>query len=199
MGEAMQRKGERTRQALLQASRRVLAEKGFLRTGIADIAAAAGKSRPTFYTHIGGKTELLRALIEDFREERAKIEHVTGEQMYRERRRELRAIWDVYRVHAPTLDSVMQAAALDSTFAAEEVDLFKRGALNNRALFRYMQSIGHCRAYDADVAGEMLATMISGVLLRQFAHARRDAQSEGADEAAFETLLKMVEAIILAP
>jgi hypothetical protein len=36
-------------------------------------------------------------------------------------------------------------------------------------------------------------------MLRQFAHGRRGAPDAAADEAAFETLLRMVEAIVLAP
>jgi AcrR family transcriptional regulator len=194
MSETAPRKGERTRKALLAAARRVFAEKGFLKAEIADITAVAGRTRTTFYTHIGGKTALLRALIEDFREDRAKIEHVTGERMFLDRRRELRAIWDVYRVHAPTLDAVMHAAALDPVFAEEDRDLFRRGVENDRALIRYMHSIGRCLHLDADVAGEMLATMISAVMLRQFGHAREPSEAES--EAAFETLLKLVEAVI---
>ncbi len=198
MTDGIPRKGERTRRALLAAARRVFAEKGFLETDIADIARAAGKSRATFYTHLGDKTQLLLALVAEFRADRARIEHVTGEQMFRDRRRELRAVWDLYRTHAPTLDAVIQAASLDPNFAAEDRDLFRRGVDNNRALFRYMQSIGRCRRFDADRAGEMLATMITAVMLRQFSHETAAGPPGPADDAGFETLLGMVEAIILA-
>ena len=55
----------RTRQELLAAAVRVLSEKGFHDTKIADIAAAADVGVGTFYLHFETKDALFDALVED--------------------------------------------------------------------------------------------------------------------------------------
>jgi AcrR family transcriptional regulator len=197
MDSGFTRKGELTRQALLDAARHVFARKGFLKTEIQDITRRAGKSRATFYNYIGGKTELLLALIADFREDRQKLPIVDGEQMFRERRQVLRQIWEIYRTHAATLDAVTQAAALDPVFAREQRELTQRGIENCRLLLRYMQTIGCCRQFDPDIAGFMLATMINANMQQMFSLWNAADLSEEDDANSFENLAKMVEAVVL--
>jgi AcrR family transcriptional regulator len=60
-----ERRRERTRQELLAAAARVLAEKGFHDTKIADIAAAADVGVGTFYLHFATKEALFDAVVED--------------------------------------------------------------------------------------------------------------------------------------
>src|SRR5262245_46759682 len=60
-----ERRKERTRQELLRAAVRVLAERGFHDTKIADIAAAADVGVGTFYLHFETKDALFDALVED--------------------------------------------------------------------------------------------------------------------------------------
>jgi len=57
-GNRFERRRERTRQDLLAAATRVLAEKGLHRTKIADIAAAADVGVGTFYLHFPDKDSL---------------------------------------------------------------------------------------------------------------------------------------------
>ncbi|QKW39350.1 TetR/AcrR family transcriptional regulator [Actinomadura sp. NAK00032] len=52
-----------TRRALIDAARQVFVAKGYTAGRIADVTAAAGVSVGTFYTHFGGKRELLDALL----------------------------------------------------------------------------------------------------------------------------------------
>src|SRR5438270_13354423 len=60
-----ERRRERTRQELLAAATRVLAEKGLDRTKITDIAAAADVGVGTFYLHFPDKETLFDAVVED--------------------------------------------------------------------------------------------------------------------------------------
>jgi AcrR family transcriptional regulator len=60
-----ERRRERTRQELLSAATRVLAEKGLHDTKIADIAAAADLGVGTFYLHFADKEALFDAVVED--------------------------------------------------------------------------------------------------------------------------------------
>ena len=64
-GNRFERRRERTRQDLLAAATRVLAEKGLHRTKIADIAAAADVGVGTFYLHFPDKETLFDAVVED--------------------------------------------------------------------------------------------------------------------------------------
>lgn len=59
------RRRERTRQELLRAAARVLAERGFHETKIADIAAAADVGVGTFYLHFDTKDALFDALVDE--------------------------------------------------------------------------------------------------------------------------------------
>src|ERR671935_1267480 len=60
-----ERRRERTRQELLAAAARVLAEKGLHDTKVADIAAAADVGVGTFYLHFATKEVLFDAVVED--------------------------------------------------------------------------------------------------------------------------------------
>jgi AcrR family transcriptional regulator len=60
-----ERRRERTRQELLAAATRVLAEKGLHDTKVADIAAAADVGVGTFYLHFPTKDALFDAVVDD--------------------------------------------------------------------------------------------------------------------------------------
>src|SRR5690242_7186298 len=60
-----ERRRERTRHDLLAAATRVLAERGFHRTKVADIAAAADVGVGTFYLHFPDKEALFDAVVEE--------------------------------------------------------------------------------------------------------------------------------------
>jgi AcrR family transcriptional regulator len=64
-GNRFERRRERTRQDLLSAATRVLAEKGLHATKISDIAAAADVGVGTFYLHFPDKETLFDAVVED--------------------------------------------------------------------------------------------------------------------------------------
>jgi len=66
VGNRFERRREKTRQDLLTAATRVLAEKGLHDTKIADIATAADVGVGTFYLHFDTKEALLLGVIDHF-------------------------------------------------------------------------------------------------------------------------------------
>lgn len=57
---------ERTRQALLRAAQRVFVRKGYHKTLVSDIVAAAGVGQGTFYRSFRDKRHILQTLLEEF-------------------------------------------------------------------------------------------------------------------------------------
>src|SRR6187431_1649982 len=56
-------RGQRTRNALIEAARKVFERDGYLNARITDIAEAAGVAHGTFYTYFVSKEEIFRAVI----------------------------------------------------------------------------------------------------------------------------------------
>jgi AcrR family transcriptional regulator len=57
-----QRRAQLTRDEILQAARRLFAERGYAGTSVRDVAAAAGVSPQTVYDSVGSKQELVSSL-----------------------------------------------------------------------------------------------------------------------------------------
>jgi AcrR family transcriptional regulator len=53
----------RTRQVILEAARSCFARQGYVRTSVAQVAAAAGVAAATVYATVGGKTQLMQAIV----------------------------------------------------------------------------------------------------------------------------------------
>jgi AcrR family transcriptional regulator len=61
--EQLSERGRRTRQALIEAARRVFERDGFISARITDIAEEAGAAHGTFYTYFDSKEAALQAVI----------------------------------------------------------------------------------------------------------------------------------------
>src|SRR5829696_5863307 len=57
-----ERRAQLTREEILQAARRLFAERGYARTSVRDVAQAAGVSAQTVYDSIGSKQALVARL-----------------------------------------------------------------------------------------------------------------------------------------
>src|SRR3954464_2719726 len=72
-----ERQAQLTRDEILQAARRLFAEKGYSRTSVRDIAEAAGVSAQTVYDSIGSKQGIV-ARLNDLIDEEAGIGTIVG-------------------------------------------------------------------------------------------------------------------------
>ena len=102
-----ERRRERTRHELLGAAVRVLSDKGFHDTKIADIAGAADVGVGTFYLHFETKDALFDALVDDTV------------------RRLKAATDDALRAAHDPIDRVRRANAAFCRFAAENREVFR--------------------------------------------------------------------------
>lgn len=60
----MARRGEATRDAIIDTALRLFAERGYPGVRVEDVARAAGVSRATFYNHFSERDEILAALLQ---------------------------------------------------------------------------------------------------------------------------------------
>jgi AcrR family transcriptional regulator len=60
-----ERQAEDTRRSIVEAAATLFAERGYPRTSVAAVAAAAGVAVNTVYTSVGGKSALIMAMSED--------------------------------------------------------------------------------------------------------------------------------------
>jgi AcrR family transcriptional regulator len=133
-----ERRRTRTRQELLSAAVRVLAEKGFHDTKIADIAAAADVGVGTFYLHFETKDALFDALVDDtVRRLKAAVDHArleTTDPIERTRRsnaafcrfaQENREVFRIVFGHAAAYHDVIRRA--QDLFAADIEETIRDG------------------------------------------------------------------------
>ncbi|MEV5593118.1 TetR/AcrR family transcriptional regulator [Streptomyces sp. NPDC052496] len=125
-----------TRAALIEAAKRLFADRGYLNVKITDITAAAGRAAGSFYRHFTGKEDLLKALLDeltaasdvyagaaehrsDFTDPEAIRYHVT-------------AYWRVYQEHTATMVALRQAALVSEDFA-RTLEQWRRAQLDDLA------------------------------------------------------------------
>ncbi len=63
--EPKQERAKRTRQALIEAARKVFTEKGYPRTTVAEIVKEAGRAHGTFYLYFDNKEHIFEVLLEE--------------------------------------------------------------------------------------------------------------------------------------
>jgi AcrR family transcriptional regulator len=67
-----QTRAKRTRQQLLEAARRVFAERGYATATVDDVAGAAGYSKGAYYFHFDSKEDALLALLDEWASARSR-------------------------------------------------------------------------------------------------------------------------------
>ena len=139
-------RGKKTRSDLEEAAKRLIAERGYLRVTVADIAAAAGRSTAAFYRHFESKEHLLAALSEGFAHAvftRApvSIEHTGLDDDFF--LTATRAYWESFRENLGILIGVAQQSQLDPAFAARWGEIRTAGTEIIERTVRMAQQSGH--------------------------------------------------------
>ena len=173
-----------TRQALIEAARRLFIEKGYAETATPDIVAAAGVTRGALYHHFEDKRAVFRAVAEQ--EAAAVSADIERQSMTASTPRDAllsgaRAYFDAMQVEgrtrlllldAPAVLGAAEAAALD----AREAESTLRAGLGD---------------YLGGMAAEALLTPLTGLLSAAFDRAALAIEA-GEDRAAYEAAIASV-------
>ncbi|MEU2791380.1 TetR family transcriptional regulator [Streptomyces sp. NPDC007100] len=149
-----------TRTALIEAAKRLFADRGYLNTKITDITAEAGRAAGSFYRHFASKEELLKALLAELATASdsfaAAEEHKSDFTDPDAIRYHVAAHWRVHREHAATVLALRQAALVSEDFA-HTLEQFRRRQLDDLA-----DHLAHVRNLPASV--ETTLTLMSAML-----------------------------------
>lgn len=159
---AMTKRGERTRESFRAGARQVIAQKGFLRTTISEIAAAAGRSPASFYNYYDSKEDLLEELADEFRADTLKRQHIVAERgtpLYPVMRAAAAAYWESYKTHLAELVGVFQVAMVDDRFAERWRDIRVSGIETIKQGIDRAQAAGYCPGVDPWLTAGALGSM----------------------------------------
>jgi AcrR family transcriptional regulator len=189
-------RGERTRIAFREGARQVIAEKGFLRTTIAEIAAAAGRSPASFYNYYLSKEDLLEELADEFRRETEEARDLgelpAGTPMYELMHRAAGAYWAAYKRHRAELVGVFQTAMLDDRFAERWRAIRLIGIQTIRESVERAQAHGYCPGIDPAQTAAALGSMFEHFCYVSLAQGGAFADHPVDDESAVDTMASIL-------
>lgn len=175
-------RGVRTREALIDAARRVFERDGFIEARITDIAAGAGVAAGSFYTYFTSKEDVFAAVMEQVNEE-----------MLHPRLQEIadrddpvsvieaanRAYLASYRRNAKLMGLMEQVAQIDEEF--QKLRLRRARAFverNARAISRLQQRGLADPALDPDLAAHAMSSMVSRMAYLRYVQGFGNASGE---------------------
>jgi AcrR family transcriptional regulator len=142
-------KGEATRAAILEASARLFAQKGYDGTSLSEIAEAMGLTRPAVYHYFASKEAMLSSLV-------AETSELAADKL-----RSIRA--------DDSLDSVSKLRAVTAEIVQERLDFPERFRMLERSESALPGPIGvQHRAARRAVLAEVTGVVAEGILAGQF-------------------------------
>jgi AcrR family transcriptional regulator len=154
-------RGERTKEAFLDAAKRVFSEKGYFNAKISDISAAAGRSPGSFYNYYDNKEALLEDLAQDFIDEvLGRAKHVHRGDPYANIHEIVTGYWATYKEYVPTLIGLFQLSMTDPKFAATWQRLRQAGVENTMAGIRKAYRDGYARGIDEHALASAIMSML---------------------------------------
>lgn len=174
---ALSAKGRQTRQAITDAARMLFAERGFHRTTLGDITAAAGKSTASFYRYFADKEDLLATLAEHLLADLADLpaSRTDGDFFVAT----VGAYWHAFQPSIGVMVAVDQLAATEPRFTRLQNAFRRYGMAVVRASVLRAQQQG----YAADLNPEHIALAIVA-LFERFTSISRSAGISDADAVA---------------
>lgn len=126
--KTLSRKGERTRETLLDAARREFERSGFLDARVADIVVEAGVSHGTFYTYYDSKGDVFREVAERVVDEmyRALDASVSDAKAPELIRAANQVFVEVYERHAAIFALIEQVATFDDYFREMRLEIRRK-------------------------------------------------------------------------
>ncbi len=195
------RKGERTRQRLIEAARREFSRSGYLNAEVSEISKAAGKSAGAFYIYFENKAAVLDALIDEFERDVHNQPIDTSEEFYSRFDadavvRRLQILWDTHSVHAATFYALAQAAMIDPHFYQRNREVRLRAVEDFRGMIAGRQSRGFCRGLDVVFGAINLETLLVNCLYECQSVGAAEFQAENASQRTFQSLAHIVKAAL---
>jgi len=188
---AMTKRGARTRESFRDGARQVIAQKGFLRTTISEIAAAAGRSPASFYNYYDSKEDLLEELADEFRADTLKRQQIAvepGTPLYPVMRAAAAAYWESYKTHLAELVGVFQVAMVDDRFAQRWRDIRVAGIETIKAGIDRAQAAGYCPGINPWLTAGALGSMFEHFCYVSLAQGGAFSHRSVAETAAIETI-----------
>jgi AcrR family transcriptional regulator len=182
-------RGERTREAFLDAAKQVFAEKGYFNAKITDISAAAGRSPGSFYNYYDNKESLLEDLAADFIDEvLGRAKHVHRGDPYDNIKEIVTVYWNTYKEYVPTLIGLFQLSMRDARFAEKWQKLRLQGVENVIAGIRKAYRDGFARGIDEHAFASAIMSMLDFFCWTWLANDGEPGSGPMDDEVAIETL-----------
>lgn len=184
-------RGRDTQTRLERAAREVIASKGFFKTTITDITAAARRSPASFYHYFDSKEDLLASLAEDFRvsaRSRAARALHPGQDLREIIEESVRAHWETYREHRGVMVGVFQLAMINDEFAQRWRDMCADAIDWVAQTVRMAQRRGCAPGADPELVGSAIVAMLNHFTYVWLVEGGDVAGRELDDEAAIKTL-----------
>ncbi|MBA0047581.1 TetR/AcrR family transcriptional regulator [Mycobacteroides sp. LB1] len=187
-------RGRSTRRALMDAAREVIARVGYADARVVDITTEAGKSVGVFYNYFTDKAELLRSMVDEFRDQaytRGDTVMTGDREPYEVIRDIVTVYWTTYREHAPVLSGVFQAAQIDSAFVDYWRDLRAPARTLIANNIRRLQAHDYCPGMDPDITASAIGAMLDYFCYVWLVEGGEAGRSSVTDEEAIDTLSRI--------
>jgi AcrR family transcriptional regulator len=190
-------KGQNTRKLLLEAAKTVFYERGYINAEISQITEEAGKSIGVFYRYFENKAAILSSLVDEFNQYIAD-QLASPSNAPEDAQRVLEVMWRTYKVHAPTLLALNEAATVDPAFAAALAKVRDFTRDDFAGMIRTRRAQGFCQGLDDRFAAMALETMILQCLNEWLGRGGGVIKDAAEERRAFVSLAGVLEAVLKA-